>query len=607
MNSLSKAISIFLIGFSILPFFSACSDKDRVPENEEESLYLLVGEPCADGEYATAIRRADSILSAPRQLSDTLKAYIMIDRDVSILEAGHSDWAAAYADTVIEFGRCKNITLAVMQGLQNRGIISRRNGDYGKAIDDYKEGLELAVKEEDLEMQQVFSGMLAIACAEYGRYDEATSFAKRSLEMSRESGDDVGELNSISTIGGILVKAGRYEEAIRELMPYHDRSLKAKNVLRVKYLTPLLRSYLSLDSLQRVRQTLDETYEALSDVPRGTQAYLVAVNTEAGLAGKEGRYADQWHWYQVADAIGSMGTSPDVWYAQRAECLAHLGRYQEAYELQRRAFLQLDSLRIGENDRRLLELSVRYDTLSKENSIVKLKSQRLLWALVALVCLIVVVVVVLFAVASRRKARRRLEHERQEQYLSGLEQERARMARELHDDIAGSLVALQWQLRGHEPEEVEKNLIAIAKKVRTLSHELMPPEFKEGEFAGMLMDYVDRFNKAASGRRIILTDEGTYQWETLAPEVSHGLYRIVQEAVSNAVSHGAPGDVHIILSGDDKFELSVSNPFENEKKESDEDSGIGFRSLRARAEMIGACVDFICDDGFFNLKVVQKN
>lgn len=580
---------------------------DKIPENEEESIYLLVGEPCADGDYPKAIARADSLLASPREMSDSLKAFIMIDRNVSILEYGALDWGEANTDTLIDFGRKTGIELAVMQGLQNRGICRKRKGDYRSAISDYKEGLAVAVSSGDEEMEQVFSEMLAIACTENGLYDEAASFARRSLEMSREAGDEVGELNSISTLGSILVKDGKYEEAVAVLSPYHELASRSKTLLRVKYLTPLLRSYLSLDSFAELRRTLAETYEALEGTPRNTQAYLVAVNTEAALAEKEGRYADQWRWLQAADSIGAMGTSPDVRAIERARCLANLGRWRQAYEMESAAYSALDSIRKSGDNRELSELMVKYDTLAKENDIERLKSARLMWVLIALGAIVVVVLVVILAVSARRRARRRLERERQEEYLRGLEQERARIARELHDDIAGSLVGLQWQLRGPDPAKAGEDLLGVARRVRRMSHEMMPPEFGDTPFSAILLDYVARANASHADHRLVLTDEGSYDWDTLTPAESHELYRVVQEAVGNARKHGGAGNIRVVLDGDASgFSIKVVNPLKSQAALKEGEEGIGLRSLRMRAVLLDASLTVKERDGFFVLELAKK-
>lgn len=605
MNTICRLLTV--LGSSAL-MLTSCGTHERVPESEEESVYLLVGEPCSEGDYIKAIANADSLLASPRVMSDSLKAFVMIDRNVSILEHGALDWAEANTDTLIDFGRRSGIDLAVMQGLQNRGICRKRKGDYKNAIADYKEGLAIAVSSGDEEMEQVFSEVLAIACAESGLYEEAASFARRSLEMSRRGGDEIGELNSISTLGGILVKDGRYEDAISVLAPYHDKASRTKTLLRVKYLTPLLRSYLSLDSIVKVKQTLAETYEALEGTPRNTQAYLVAVNTEAILAEKEGRYSDQWRWLMVADSIGAMGTAPDVRCIERARCLANLGRWQQAYDMECYAYSTLDSIRKSDDNRELSELMVKYDTLSKENDIEKLKSGRLMWALIALGCFLVVVLLVIASLAYRNRARRRLERERQEEYLRGLEQERARIARELHDDIAGSLVGLQWQLLGPERDKAGGALLDVARRVRRMSHEMMPPEFGEMSFSAILLDYVARTNKVDTSHRVVLTDEGSFDWDALSPSESHELYRIVQEAVGNAFKHGGEGEIRIILDGDDGgFSVRIVNPLRMESSSSESVcDGVGIRSLRMRAALIDASLRVEEKDGYFVLEIINN-
>lgn len=582
-----KLILFLMIAIASQCLISCSQQRKKMLTSEEDAIYNLVGDPCSEGDYLTAIARADSILALPLQMSDSLRACIMIDRDISIAEYGNLDWGAAYADTIIDFGKTHGVSLAVMQGLQNRGIISRRKGDYDKAIADYKEGLEVAVAEKDTEMEQVFSEMLAIACAETKHYDEAISFTRRSLDLSRQAGDSLAILNSISTIGAIYVKSGKYEDAIKELEPYHSSIFNHRNLLRVKFLTPLLRSYLSLDSLQKVKSILAETYEALEGMPKNTQAYLVAVNAEAGLAEKEGRYADQWKWFQAADSIGGMGTAPEVWYGQRAQCLANLGKYREAFEMESKAFAALDSVRSADTDLQLSELSVKYETLDKENAIVRLKAQRLLWGIIALASLFAIAVIIFIFVASRRKALRRLEKERQEEYIKGLEEERARMARELHDDIAGSLVGLQWQLPGMQRVEAEQSILSIARRVRSLSHELMPPQFEEEKFTSMLLDYVAKINSSSVGKHVVLTDEGSFDWNSLSAADSRELYRMVQESVGNALRHGSDGDIRMILSGDKGFELTVINKISSESS-AKEGKGAGIRTLKARAAIIGA-------------------
>lgn len=601
MNFKWKILLAFAIP-ALAAMFAACDRKTQVLPDDEEAVYALVGDANACGDYETALLRADSILQAPLAMSDSLRAYIMIERDIALGESGRTDRALAYADTLIEFGKKHGVGLAVMQGLQNKGILTRRKGDWNRAISLYKEGMETAVGEDDMEMQQVFAEMLSVACTEHGLYDEALSFCRRSVDMAREMCDTVQEINAISTMGAILARKGDHKAAVEVLRPYRIPAMRQRGVVRVKYLTPFVKSYIALDSLQRVRETVADIYDAIEGLPMRTQAYLVVVNAEAMLAAKEGRYRDQWRWLQTADSIGNMGSAADHVYAERAECLANMGRTREAYEMQCKATAAVDSLRTADNDRRLSELMVEYESLRKDNEIMRLGAERMRWILISIVCAVLVAVAVVGGVARLRRLRRRQERERREEYLRGLETERRRMARELHDDIAGSLVGLQWKMRADSPEEVERSLRNIARRVRSLSHEMMPVEFRDSDFVAMLADYVASLNASADGWKIIFADGASFPWGSLPSETTHELYRMVQEAVRNAITHGCGGDIMVRLEGDCSYIITVSNPC-GCCAVPESGSGAGLSSLSARAALVGASLEINADNGFFTVRI----
>ena len=83
-------------------------------------------------------------------------------------------------------------------------------------------------------------------------------------------------------------------------------------------------------------------------------------------------------------------------------------------------------------------------------------------------------------------------------YIDGLESERERMATELHDDVCNSLLALEMNIRtisGEESSDLSEQLGLLSntrERLRTLSHELLPPAFQYATLDEMLGDYVVR-------------------------------------------------------------------------------------------------------------------
>lgn len=580
----------------------ACAGCSRTPAPvtpADEALYYLVGEPCSEGDFPTAIARADSLLSGV-EMSDSVRAYIMLDRNVAILNLGHLEWGGAYADTVIDFGRRSGVELAVTQGLQNRGGSRRRLGDNDGAIADYSEALRIITASGDKEMEQALTESLAIAMAERRRLDESLRFGRRSLQLAIEAGDSVGALNAASTIGAVMVLGKRYGEVTEALAPYRNLANAATAPMRVKYLTPLVKTYFALDSLDRVRELVAEADSVAATLPEHHQSRFVVADMKGELAEREGRYADRWKILCEMDSYGPQGSMPWIVYGKKAECLARLGRYEEAYGWQLRAFENRDSVAGEQTDERLSELSVSYDTLLKEKEIERLRSQRLGWIAIALGAVLVLVAVVAAAMVLRARAKRKMERERHAEFIRGVEQERQRISRELHDDIAGRLIGMQWMMQTLSPEEAGTMVSDIGMRVRELSHELMPPQFADQTFPQLLLDFTSRFNAGHKDFHIELTDEGSYPWDSLPSDRSHEFYRIVQEAVNNAVRHGAPGAIRITLSGSDAPGLTVVNGLRPGHAAGEEPE---LRSLRTRAAILGAKLDCRVSDDQFSISL----
>lgn len=138
-----------------------------------------------------------------------------------------------------------------------------------------------------------------------------------------------------------------------------------------------------------------------------------------------------------------------------------------------------------------------------------------------------------------------------------------------------------------------------------MSHELMPPHFEEESFTAMLLEYVAKINSSDIGKHVYLSDEGSFDWNSITAEESRELYRIVQETVGNAIRHGIGDDIRLVLSGDTGYALTVSNSCEIYNA-SDTGKGIGLRTIKARAAIIGANISIARDNGVFSVTISQS-
>ena len=161
--------------------------------------------------------------------------------------------------------------------------------------------------------------------------------------------------------------------------------------------------------------------------------------------------------------------------------------------------------------------------------------------------------------------------------IEAQERERRRIARELHDDIGQRLALLTVELdqidtgvTRNVPQAVRHLRLSRPRlrDVQSLSHRLHSSKL---EYLG-LASAAASFCKEASAQfavQIICRDEGIR--EGLCPETALAIFRVLQEAITNALKHSAAGHISVVLRQSNRgVELEVN------------DSGVGFDVVDAR-------------------------
>jgi signal transduction histidine kinase len=156
--------------------------------------------------------------------------------------------------------------------------------------------------------------------------------------------------------------------------------------------------------------------------------------------------------------------------------------------------------------------------------------------------------------------RARAEHARHlllRQLVTVQEEERGRIARELHDQMGQDLTALMLglkTLRDAAPddspvhmrlEQVHALAIKIGREVRTLALHLRPPALDELGLAATLANEVEQW----SARALVAVDFQPIGLEEqrLPAAIETTLYRVAQEALTNVVKHAQATRVSLII------------------------------------------------------------
>lgn len=193
----------------------------------------------------------------------------------------------------------------------------------------------------------------------------------------------------------------------------------------------------------------------------------------------------------------------------------------------------------------------------------------------------------------------RLEAERREssgRVLAAQEAERLRIARELHDELGQTLTAIALraehmaQRQGSEHPEFTEMASVVQQSladVRRISLELRPGALEELGLLNAMISLCTRLSEQ-TGLRIQRDLQGPLP--EVAADVELAVYRIAQEALTNAVRHAHASEVKVsLLCADGGLLLSVAD--NGDGLPVDVTAGGGLTGMRERAMLIGGALD----------------
>ncbi|QEC42284.1 sensor histidine kinase [Pseudobacter ginsenosidimutans] len=180
--------------------------------------------------------------------------------------------------------------------------------------------------------------------------------------------------------------------------------------------------------------------------------------------------------------------------------------------------------------------------------------------------------------------------------LEGEEQERRRLARDLHDGLGGTLAGIKIKLSGQEKKEKTPQLSEVIlqlegsiSELRRIARNMMPENLQKVGLEEALRDLCESLQSDNT-----LIEFHSFGLQPDIPlNVQANIYRIVQELLSNAVKHAAASKVIVQCSQNGKiffitvedngrgFEMSTVNDAE----------GIGFQNIRNRVKYLNGSID----------------
>jgi two-component system, NarL family, sensor kinase len=212
----------------------------------------------------------------------------------------------------------------------------------------------------------------------------------------------------------------------------------------------------------------------------------------------------------------------------------------------------------------------------------------------ALVAGIVILFITSFILQQKRMIR--LQEQLIHAEIETLEKERKRIAEDLHDDLGPLLSTVKIRLNSMELESDEDKYILkqssqildeAVKELRHISHNLMPSSLHNKGLEHAVQDVVNKLQEAKS-TQVVFNPPSTPLPLDKQKEVT--LYRIIQEALNNALKHAAAEKIEISLQKEGKWvKLQVQdngNGFDYQARIKDSKSGLGLKNIASRVNLL---------------------
>ena len=546
--------------------------------------------------------------------------------------AGKNDSAVIIAGQAMEAARRSRDTVAMIGVNSSMGVYLRTMGKIDEAMKHYDEAMKMCTTESfkrnaDEDARQEAAALylnMATLHIDMQHKEQAAYYARLTAEWARRCTDKAFKAQVLTQDGLIFLMCGDNKGAAALLAEGYQYSLEleqhapALNAAAYMVAVADRMGDANAEALWRKRST---------ELAAKTDDTMVLVAYYQILCSIEVNHK-RWHnALELFDKILStkgVESMPFIvydCYNNMHEAWAALGEWRKAYETQGKAVALKDSLFEADKAESLRDLTVKYQSKEKELTLARSEaalSQTRMYVAIGVLALFFCAALVLFYVnAQRRKAREReaefarlkadTDRRLTQRYIEGLESERGRLAKELHDGVCNDLYTVQLRMAqgACDMAEQARMLSACREQVRRVSHELMPPEFNYADICIVIDDYLLRTGEASGCEVSFTATPDDADWAAVPDATALEMYRIMQEAVANAVKHSGATSIDVTLDmQENSLSLAVTD---NGTPAERPGTGIGKRTMRQRAEAVGGRLTVERKDGKTIVQVIISN
>lgn len=610
-----------VIGLILLPFYGVLGQSDNQKKEVDQLL---------DQSFSYTQSNADSAILLSQKAIHLAKEY---GYEYGVAD-GQTKLAIAYRfkglyDTSIYLStEALDITennFLKASSYNNLGVCYRYKGNYEKALSFYLKAADVYQKDNDLEQLGIVYNNIGTMFLFSEFIGKAKKYLQKSLSIHLEN-------NHQKPLADVYNNFGIYYANMGDLqlsLSYFNRSMKIEKELG--NIRGVNDSYFNIASVYTMMGNLDSAIVMIQksvqlDKDMGNiQGVISDYNALAEVLFEfdenEKAFAYLDSAINYAKAIGSQYELASA-YKNQATAYADNNEYQKAYRSSLNFQSTRDSAMAFEQRKAIAELETQYATKEKQRQIelqhleIKNKEAKIYQSRLQIVGLIILIAGILiigtllyfyYKTRKEKELKNAIIKEKElglESIIQATEEERKRIAKDLHDGIGQQLSGLKMAIRNIKDsldfdetlqqkqfEKISSIIDESAANVRSISHEMMPKVLME---SGLVAAIADMLSKSLAVADIPYEYDHFDEQIRLPETVEITLFRIAQELINNIIKHANATQVNLQLYKTSKFIILVVED-DGKGVEIKENDGHGMTNIKSRAHNING--EFIIEKG----------
>jgi len=498
----------------------------------------------------------------------------------------------------------KKDTTAWISALNGLGLHHEHHYLQDSALYYYKTALKLADKSNDEYQYAYLLNNIGLLKYQAQNYIQAEQDFRESYQKAIKIKHVRLQLHALNNLGITFIAEKKLDSAIIYLNILVDIS-KKYNYIRETGIAyhNLARCYQEKNQYTEALRCFDSSASLIKLLPEKIYS-IRPYNGYASVYQSMGKYKEAILYAEKAlQLCENTPYIEDLILAHQTLGLSYEGvrNYEKALYHQKQFKKFSDSLQTLNRQKLIAEYQAQYQVEKKEKEIQKLEKQRQIQKFRNQ---ITVLFITFFAVTltggiylyySRQKRKNKEEYA--QKLTLSIEEERSRIAKELHDEVGQILSAIKNKIHLHRKEypqlsqDTEQQLADTIQQVRTLAQTLYPPYLRKVHFEKAIETLLQRVKDNANLFYTLEINTVQDLESLLSDDAKLHLYRIIQECLNNTIKHAEATAIKITFEQkQDRIYLVYQDNGKGIQQKS-QLNGMGMLSIQERVRILKGNMD----------------